>query len=81
MDKPGLDYAAWFHRSARLDERIPFAMRPISVHAGRGLYSGEFYARDGTLIATMVQEWLFRVTDRGSRLPEEPTAQTSSAPK
>jgi acyl-CoA thioesterase II len=35
-------------------------MRPGTVAAGRGFYTGSVTARDGTLAATFVQESLFR---------------------
>jgi acyl-CoA thioesterase II len=57
---PSLDHAIWFHRPARLDDWVLMDMRPGTVAAGRGFYTGSVTARDGTLAATFVQESLFR---------------------
>ncbi|KIQ65172.1 acyl-CoA thioesterase [Kitasatospora griseola] len=55
-----LDHAMWFHRPFRADEWLLFAQRSPSASDGRGLAMGEFYDRDGTLVASAVQETLLR---------------------
>ncbi|WP_280691522.1 acyl-CoA thioesterase II [Kitasatospora sp. GAS204B] len=55
-----LDHAMWFHRPFRADEWLLFAQRSPSVSDGRGLSLGEFYSRDGLLVASAVQETLLR---------------------
>ncbi|MFJ5229811.1 acyl-CoA thioesterase [Kitasatospora sp. NPDC088391] len=55
-----LDHAMWFHRPFRADEWLLFAQRSPSASDGRGLAMGEFYGRDGVLVASAVQEVLLR---------------------
>ena len=55
-----LDHAVWFHRPARLDEWVLMDLVPHSVAAGRGWYTGSLFAPDGTLVASLAQETLFR---------------------
>ncbi|MFF9642139.1 acyl-CoA thioesterase [Kitasatospora aureofaciens] len=55
-----LDHAMWFHRPFRADEWLLFAQRSPSASDGRGLALGEFYDRDGRLVASAVQEALIR---------------------
>jgi acyl-CoA thioesterase-2 len=55
-----LDHAMWFHRPFRADEWLLFAQRSPSAADGRGLAQGEFYTRDGLLVASVVQEALVR---------------------
>lgn len=58
-----LDHAVWFHRPARADEWLLLHMEPLSNHAARGFGIGRAWARDGTHVATWVQETLLRVGD------------------
>ncbi|MGW6912461.1 acyl-CoA thioesterase [Kitasatospora sp. NPDC054939] len=55
-----LDHAMWFHRPFRADEWLLFAQRSPSSSDGRGLALGEFYDREGRLVASAVQEALVR---------------------
>jgi acyl-CoA thioesterase-2 len=55
-----LDHAMWFHRPFRADDWLLFAQRSPSASDGRGLTLGEFYNRDGELVASAVQEALLR---------------------
>lgn len=56
-----LDHAMWFHRPFRADEWFLYDMCSPSASGGRGLATGEIYARDGRLIASVVQEGMLRV--------------------
>ncbi|TVT50093.1 acyl-CoA thioesterase II [Amycolatopsis cynarae] len=56
-----LDHALWFHRPFRADEWFLYDTTSPSASGGRGLATGRFFAQDGTLIATVVQEGLLRV--------------------
>jgi acyl-CoA thioesterase-2 len=56
-----LDHALWFHRPFRADEWVLYDCNSPSASGGRGLATGRFFARDGMLIATVVQEGLLRV--------------------
>ncbi|WP_216205979.1 acyl-CoA thioesterase II [Amycolatopsis aidingensis] len=58
-----LDHALWFHRPFRADEWFLYDCASPSASGARGLATGRFFAADGTLIATVVQEGLLRVLD------------------
>lgn len=56
-----LDHALWFHRPFRADEWFLYDCVSPTASGARGLATGRFFAQDGTLIATVVQEGLLRV--------------------
>lgn len=56
-----LDHALWFHRRFRADEWLLYDVTSPSASGGRGLAAGRFFAQDGRLVATVVQEGLMRV--------------------
>jgi acyl-CoA thioesterase-2 len=58
-----LDHALWFHRPFRADEWVLYDCASPSAAGARGLATGRFFAQDGTLIATVVQEGLLRILD------------------
>ena len=58
-----LDHALWFHRPFRADEWFLYDCVSPSAAGARGLATGRFFAQDGTLIATVVQEGLLRILD------------------
>ncbi|MFZ5481759.1 MAG: acyl-CoA thioesterase II [Myxococcota bacterium] len=60
MQVASLDHAMWFHRPFRMDDWLLYDMESPSASGARGLVTGRFYARDGTLVATCVQEGLMR---------------------
>jgi acyl-CoA thioesterase II len=55
-----LDHAMWFHRSFRADDWLLYAQDSPNASGGRGLSRGLVFARDGTLVATVMQEGLVR---------------------
>ena len=55
-----LDHAMWFHRPFRLDEWLLYDVQSPSASSAKGLVSGHLYTRDGTLVASVVQEGLMR---------------------
>ncbi len=57
-----LDHALWFHRPLRADDWLLYAMDSPSAHGARGLSRGLIFSRDGTLVASTVQESLMRDT-------------------
>jgi acyl-CoA thioesterase II len=57
---PSLDHAVWFHRPARMDEWTWQELTPHTVAGGRGWYTGAVFTPDGTRIASIAQEALFR---------------------
>jgi acyl-CoA thioesterase-2 len=56
-----LDHAMWFHRPFRADEWLLYVQDSPSASGSRGFNRGEIYRRDGTLVASVVQEGLVRV--------------------
>jgi len=56
-----LDHAMWFHRPARVDEWLLFALDSPAASGGRGLARGYVFTEDGQLVATLAQEGLIRV--------------------
>jgi acyl-CoA thioesterase-2 len=59
-NRPSVDHAMWFHRPARMDEWVRFAMQPVSAEGGRLLYSGSVHTAGGALVATVMQQCLVR---------------------
>ena len=57
-----LDHAMWFHRPFRADEWLLYVQDTPSTSSGRGLARGLIYTEEGTLIASVMQEGLIRVT-------------------
>jgi acyl-CoA thioesterase-2 len=55
-----LDHALWFHRPFRADEWLLYVQDSPSASGGRGFCRGSFFARDGRLVASAVQEGLMR---------------------
>jgi len=55
-----LDHALWFHRPIDASEWTLMDCVPHTVANGRGFYSGSLWASDGTLLASLTQEALFR---------------------
>lgn len=64
-----LDHTIWFHRPLRMDDWLLFAMESPNASGGRGLCLAHVYDRSGVLLATVAQEGLIRLRDRG----EQPT--------
>ncbi|HYZ35362.1 MAG TPA: acyl-CoA thioesterase II [Pseudonocardiaceae bacterium] len=56
-----LDHAMWFHRPFRADDWVLCDYTSPSASGARGLATGRFFSRDGTLIANVVQEGLLRL--------------------
>ena len=60
-----LDHAMWFHRPFRVDDWLLYAMESPNASGGRGLARGQFFTRDGRLVASTVQEGVVRVWTGG----------------
>ena len=56
-----LDHAMWFHRRIRVDEWVLYDTSSPSASGARGLATGHFFAADGRMLATVVQEGLVRL--------------------
>lgn len=57
-----LDHSIWFHRPARVDDWLLYAMQSPSAQGARGLTLGQIFTRDGQHVATLAQESLMRDT-------------------
>lgn len=55
-----IDHAMWFHRDFRLDDWLLYAIDSPSASGARGFVRGQFYNRDGVLVASTTQEGLIR---------------------
>lgn len=64
-----LDHAMWWHRPVRADEWLLYVQQSPSASGARGLGQGQFFTRDGVLVATVAQEGMVRVpNDTRSKL-------------
>jgi acyl-CoA thioesterase-2 len=61
MQVASLDHAIWFHRPARADEYLLYAMDSPNANGGRGFSRGQFFSREGLLVASTAQESLIRL--------------------
>ena len=55
-----VDHSMWFHHDFRLDEWLLYSVESNVASDGRGLVRGQFFTRDGKLVASTVQEGLIR---------------------
>jgi acyl-CoA thioesterase-2 len=55
-----IDHALWFHRDARADDWLLYAMDAPSSQGARGLSRGLVFDRAGRLVMSVVQESLMR---------------------
>jgi acyl-CoA thioesterase II len=55
-----VDHAVWFHRPARLDEWLLYAIDSPSASGARGFTRASIFTRDGRLVASTAQEGLMR---------------------
>ena len=58
-----LDHAVWFHRACRVDDWLLYSMDSPNASAARGFSRGQFFTRDGLLVASTAQEGLVRLRD------------------
>lgn len=63
MQIASLDHAIWFHRPGRVDDYLLYSMDSPNAGGGRGFSRGQFFSRDGRLIASTAQESLIRLRD------------------
>ncbi|MFW6093191.1 MAG: acyl-CoA thioesterase [Pseudomonadota bacterium] len=67
-----LDHSLWFHRPFRADEWLLFAKESPNAGGARGFVRGQFFTREGELVATAAQECLIRPLE-----PQEDAAAAS----
>ncbi|MDX1756365.1 MAG: acyl-CoA thioesterase II [Marinobacter sp.] len=60
MQVASLDHAMWFHRDIRMDDWLLYDKDSPSASSGRGFNRGNFFNRQGVLVASTTQEALIR---------------------
>ena len=60
LQTASLDHSLWFHRDGRADEWVLYVQDACSLQRNRGLVRGQFFDRDGRLLATVAQEGMIR---------------------
>lgn len=70
-----LDHALWFHRPVHIDEWLLYSMDSPNAGGARGLSRGQFFAADGSLVASTAQEGLVRVVTRTAGKRSDPKLQ------
>lgn len=60
MQVVSLDHVMWFHRPFRFDDWLLYAVDSPSASGARGLVRGQFFDRQGRLVASCAQEGLLR---------------------
>ncbi|CAJ22909.1 putative acyl-CoA thiolesterase (fragment) [Xanthomonas euvesicatoria pv. vesicatoria str. 85-10] len=68
MQMASLDHALWFHRPFRTDDWLLYSLDSPTAQGSRGLARGQFFTRDGVLVASTTQEGLIRVVPDGSAI-------------
>lgn len=58
-----IDHAMWFHKPFKFDEWLLYVMESPFSGNGRALVQGKIYDKQGTLVATSMQEGLLRQVD------------------
>lgn len=56
-----LDHGMWFHRPFRFDDWLLYTMESPTATGERGFTRGQIFSRDGSLVASVVQEGLMRL--------------------
>ncbi|MGB5245854.1 MAG: acyl-CoA thioesterase II [Woeseia sp.] len=71
-----LDHALWFHREFRVDDWLLYSLDSPNASGARGYARGQFFNRQGVLVASSAQEGLVRVIDeQHKRARSEPRLQ------
>lgn len=60
MQVATIDHSMWFHRPFRLDDWLLYTVESTSASGARGFVRGQFYTRDGVLVASSIQEGVMR---------------------
>lgn len=60
MQVATIDHSMWFHRPFRMDDWLLYVVESPSASGARGFVRGQFYTREGVLVATTVQEGVIR---------------------
>lgn len=60
MQVATIDHSMWFHRPFDMNDWLLYSVESTSASSARGFVRGEFYTRDGVLVASSVQEGVMR---------------------
>ncbi len=60
MQVATIDHAMWYHRDFRFDDWLLYAVESPAASGGRGLVKGQFFNRQGQLVASSIQEGVIR---------------------
>ncbi|MFE8153858.1 acyl-CoA thioesterase II [Brenneria goodwinii] len=60
MQVATIDHSMWFHRDFRLDDWLLYSVESTSASGARGFVRGQFYTREGVLVASSAQEGVIR---------------------
>lgn len=55
-----IDHSMWFHRPFDMNDWLLYSVESTSASSARGFVRGEFYSREGVLVASTVQEGVMR---------------------
>jgi len=69
MRVASIDHAMWFHRPVRVDDWLLYVVDSPSASGARGLARGSIFNQKGELVASTVQEGLFRKMEPKSPAP------------
>ncbi|RVQ65979.1 acyl-CoA thioesterase II [Croceicoccus ponticola] len=67
-----LDHALWFHDDFRADDWLVFVTDSPWLGHGRALTRGQFFTRDGRLVASAAQEGMIRMPEGSYTPPPRP---------
>lgn len=59
-ERTSIAHSVWFYRKIAFEDWVLLDVRPESAHGGRGVYTGQIFARDGTLAVGIAQETALR---------------------
>jgi acyl-CoA thioesterase-2 len=59
-ERTTIAHSVWFYRKIAFEDWGLLDVHPESAHGGRGVYTGQIFARDGTLAAGFAQETALR---------------------
>ncbi|WP_417684444.1 acyl-CoA thioesterase II [Pseudidiomarina gelatinasegens] len=59
-----IDHSMWFHKDFRMDNWLLYAIDSPVATGARGLVRGQIFSRDGTLVASTMQEGVVRKHER-----------------
>lgn len=59
-----IDHSMWFHRPFNIEDWLLYSIESPNASSGRGFVKGQFFDRQGRLVASATQEGLLRMTTK-----------------